>query len=150
MTGCFSDHIAEEVYELEYGSMKHYTGNYTSFQNQKQQDLIRQQQMYNRQQKEIERLEGLIERFRYKATKAAMAQSKIKALERMEKIDAPQKSDTKSFSAHFVPRLKGGKTVLEIKDLKVGYDRPLCEISLEILSGRGLRCWGLTAAARVR
>lgn len=50
-----------------------YTGNYTSFQNQKQQDLIRQQQMYNRQQKEIERLEGLIERFRYKATKAAMA-----------------------------------------------------------------------------
>lgn len=105
----FLDHIAEEVYELEYGSMKHYTGNYTSFQNQKQQDLIRQQQMYNRQQKEIERLEGLIERFRYKATKAAMAQSKIKALERMEKIDAPQKSDTKSFSAHFVPRLKGGK-----------------------------------------
>ena len=93
-------------------------------------------------------MEGLIERFRYKATKAAMAQSKIKALERMEKIDAPQKSDTKSFSAHFVPRLKGGKTVLEIKELKVGYDRPLCEISLEILSE--LRCWGLTAVARVR
>ena len=138
----FLDHIAEEVYELEYGSMKHYTGNYTSFQNQKQQDLIRQQQMYNRQQKEIERLEGLIERFRYKATKAAMAQSKIKALERMEKIDAPQKSDTKSFSAHFVPRLKGGKTVLEIKELKVGYDRPLCEISLEILSGQRIAVLG--------
>lgn len=138
----FLDHIAEEVYELEYGSMKHYTGNYTSFQNQKQQDLIRQQQMYNRQQKEIERLEGLIERFRYKATKAAMAQSKIKALERMEKIDAPQKSDTRSFSAHFVPRLKGGKTVLEIKDLKVGYDHPLCEISLEILSGKRIAVLG--------
>ena len=138
----FLDHIAEEVYELEYGSMKHYTGNYTSFQNQKQADLIRQQQTYARQQKEIERLEGLIERFRYKATKASMAQSKIKALEKMEKIDAPQKSDDKSFSAHFVPRLKGGKTVLEMRDLQVGYDHPLCNITLEILSGQKIAIIG--------
>lgn len=138
----FLDHIAEEVVELEYGTMKHYTGNYTSYQHQKEQDLLRQQQLYARQQKEIERLEGLIERFRYKATKAAMAQSKIKALERMEKIEAPQKSDSKSFSAHFVPRLKGGKTVLQIEDLEIGYDHPLCRISLEITSGQKIAVLG--------
>lgn len=138
----FLDHIAEEVVELEYGSTKRYIGNYTSYQHQKEQDLLRQQQLYARQQKEIERLEGLIERFRYKATKAAMAQSKIKALERMEKIEAPQKSDSKSFSAHFVPRLKGGKTVLQIEDLDIGYDHPLCNISLEITSGQKIAVLG--------
>lgn len=138
----FLDHIAEEVVELEYGSTKRYIGNYTSYQHQKEQDLLRQQQLYARQQKEIERLEGLIERFRYKATKAAMAQSKIKALERMEKIEAPQKSDSKSFSAHFVPRLKGGKTVLQIEDLDIGYDHPLCKISLEITSGQKIAVLG--------
>ena len=138
----FLDHIAEVVVELEYGTLKRYTGNYTSFQKQKQQDLQRQQQAYARQQKEIERMERLIDRFRYKATKAAMAQSRIKMLQRMEKIEAPQKSDDRSFTAHFVPRLKGGKTVLEMKDLAVGYDHPLCRVTLQILSGQRIAVIG--------
>lgn len=138
----FLDHIAEVVVELEYGTLKRYTGNYTSFQKQKQQDLQRQQQAYARQQKEIERMEKLIDRFRYKATKAAMAQSRIKMLQRMEKIEAPQKSDDRSFTAHFVPRLKGGKTVLEMKDLAVGYDHPLCRVTLQILSGQRIAVIG--------
>ncbi len=138
----FLDHIAEVVVELEYGTLKRYTGNYTSFQKQKQQDLQRQQQAYARQQKEIERMEKLIDRFRYKATKASMAQSRIKMLQRMEKIEAPQKSDDRSFTAHFVPRLKGGKTVLEMKDLAVGYDHPLCRVTLQILSGQRIAVIG--------
>lgn len=132
----FLDHIAEEIYEIEFGSMKHYVGNYSSFTVQKQQDQARLQQAYDHQQKEIDRLEGLIEKFRYKASKAAFAQSKIKYLDRTEKLDAPQRSDTKAFSAHFTPRLKGGKTVLEIKDLVIGYNQPLCQVNLTLMAGQ--------------
>ncbi len=131
----FMDHICEVIYEIEYGTMKKYTGNYSSFVEQKKQDQQRQAQAYARQQKDIERLEGLIEKFRYKKNKAAFAQSKIKYLERMERVEAPTKSDTKAFSAHFTPRLKGGKTVLTVQDLIIGYDHPLCSINLEIMNG---------------
>lgn len=131
----FMDHICEVIYEIEYGMMKKYKGNYSSFVEQKRLDQQRQAQAYARQQKDIERLEGLIEKFRYKKNKAAFAQSKIKYLERMDRVEAPSKSDTKAFSAHFTPRLKGGKTVLTVKDLTIGYDCPLCTVNLEVMNG---------------
>ena len=80
----FIDRSVNVVYELEYGSIKRYAGNYSSFVEQKKNDLIRQEAAYKRQQKDIKRLEELIEKFRYKKNKAAFAQSKIKYLERMD------------------------------------------------------------------
>lgn len=128
----FLDEIAEVVYEIEYGKMKKYIGNYSKFVELKKQDQEKQASAYTRQQKEIERLEDLIEKFRYKKNKAAFAQSKIKYLDRMEVIDQVDKSDTKTFKAHFEPRVKGGKTVLTMENLTVGYDVPLCTVNLEI------------------
>ena len=128
----FLDSIAEVVFEIEYGRMKKYTGNYTNYQTQKKADLIKQQSAYNRQQKEIERLEAQIEKFRYKKSKAAFAQSKIKYLDRMDRIEKAQAPDDKSFNAHFVPKVKGGKEVLVMKDLEIGYDRVLARVSLEV------------------
>ena len=131
----FLDRTVNVVYELEYGSIKRYAGNYSSFVEQKKNDLIRQEAAYKRQQKDIKRLEELIEKFRYKKNKAAFAQSKIKYLERMEKIEDPKKADTKAFKAKFVCGVRGGKNVLSLDHFKVGYDRPLAEVTLEIHKG---------------
>ena len=131
----FIDHTVNVVYELEYGGIRRYAGNYSSFVEQKKNDLIRQEAAYRRQQKDIKRLEELIEKFRYKKNKAAFAQSKIKYLERMEKIDDPKKADTKSFKAHFVCGVRGGKNVLSLDHFQVGYDVPLAEVTLEIHKG---------------
>lgn len=131
----FLDHIVEAVYEMEWESLKRYSGNYSSYVVQKENDQLRRMQAYQRQQKEIERLEALIEKFRYKKNKAAFAQSKIKYLDRMDKIEAPS-AETKNFKARFVPRIKGGKRVLQTADLTIGYDAPLCTINLEIMQGQ--------------
>lgn len=144
----FLDDIAEVVYELEYGQMKRYTGNYSSFVEQKKLDQERQNRAYDRQQKEIDRLEDLIEKFRYKKNKASFAQSKIKYLERMEKVEKAQSGDNKTFSAHFTPHAKGGKRVLEVEDLVIGYDRPLSKINLEILSGQRIAILGANGTGK--
>ena len=128
----FLDKTVNIVYELEYGSIKKYPGNYTSFVEQKKNDFLRQEAAYKRQQKDIQRLEDLIEKFRYKKNKAAFAQSKIKYLDRMEKIEDPKKADTKVFKAHFECQVKGGKNVLSLDHYKVGYDKPLAEVTLDI------------------
>ena len=131
----FLDKTVNVVYELEYGSIKRYAGNYSSFVEQKKNDLIRQEAAYKRQQKDIKRLEELIEKFRYKKNKAAFAQSKIKYLERMDKIEDPKKADTKAFKAKFVCGVRGGKNVLSLDHFKVGYEKPLAEVTLEIHKG---------------
>ena len=131
----FLDKTVNVVYELEYGSIRRYAGNYSSFVEQKKNDLIRQESAYCRQQKDIKRLEELIEKFRYKKNKAAFAQSKIKYLERMERIEDPKKADTKAFKAKFVCGVRGGKNVLSLDHFEVGYDKPLANVSLEIKRG---------------
>ena len=130
----FLDHIVDCVYNMEYGHMKRYAGNYTAFVEQRENDLERQMAAYERQQKDIERLQALIEKFRYKKNKAAFAQSKIKYLERMEKLE-PEKADTKTFHAKFTPYLKGGERVLDVDHLKIGYDSVLAEVTMEMHRG---------------
>ena len=130
----FLDHTTDVVYELEYGTMTKYVGNYSAYVIAKKNNLERQMAAYNRQQKEIERLESLIEKFRYKKNKAAFAQSKIKYLDRMEKIDKAVSPDDKTFHAHFVPKVKGGEKVLETDNLTIGYeqDKPLCTVNFSM------------------
>ena len=79
----FLDKTVETVYEIEWGKTQRYVGNYSAFIEQKRKNRELQQKSYTAQQKEIEHLTDLVDRFRYKATKAAMAQSKLKALDRM-------------------------------------------------------------------
>ncbi|HCK88203.1 MAG TPA: ABC transporter ATP-binding protein, partial [Erysipelotrichaceae bacterium] len=130
----FLDRVVDAVYHMEFGKMKRYAGNYSSFVTQRENDLERQASAYMRQQKDIERLQALIEKFRYKKNKAAFAQSKIKYLDRMEKITLDQ-SDDRTFHARFTPRIKGGEQVLETEKLKIGYDTPLCEITMKMRRG---------------
>ncbi len=131
----FLDHVVDVVYDMEYGTLTRYTGNYTSYQNQKKNSLEHQRKAYERQQKDIARLEALIEKFRYKASKASFAQSKIKYLERMDRLDPVKEPDEKSFHAEFTPRLKGGAKVLQAENLLIGYSRPLARVNLQIRRG---------------
>ena len=132
----FLDKVTNVTYELEYGSIKRYGGNYSYFVEQKKNDLLRQESAYRRQQQDIKRLEELIEKFRYKKNKATFAQTKIKYLERMDKIDDPKKADTKAFKAKFECAVKGGKTVLTLEDFEFGYPgKELGKVSLEIHRG---------------
>lgn len=121
--------------------MKRYPGNYSHFVQEREHDLERQQAAYVRQQKDIERLETLIEKFRYKANKASFAQSKIKYLDKMEKID-PIQDTKKNFHAHFKARLKGGEQVLTVDHLKIGYDRVLEEVTFKVRRGDRIAIMG--------
>lgn len=131
----FLDKTVSIVYELERGKITRYSGNYSDFAEKKRIDWEKQQKEYIFQQKEIARLSGLIERFRYKASKAAMAQSKLKQIEQMDIVEAPEVADTRSFYVNFEPEYRSVKLVLSAKDLVIGYDKPLSTISLDIMRG---------------
>ena len=131
----FIDRLADTVYEIEYGKIKKYIGNYTDFLNKKEIDKEKQRKEYEQQKKEIEKTEKLIERFRYKATKASMVQSRIKTLEKTPLVAPPTESDSRSFFADFTPELMSGGNVLEVKNLKVGYDKVLSEVNFLIKRG---------------
>ena len=128
----FLDRTVDTVYEIEYGRTKRYSGNYTFFAEQKKIDRTTQQKLYDAQQKEIKHLENVAERFRYKATKAAMVQSKLKVIDRMDLVERPTDDDTKTFFTDFTPTIKSYKDVLFVRNLKVGYDRPLITIDVDI------------------
>ena len=134
----FIDKIAGTVYEIEYGKIHRYKGNYSDFINAKEKDKERRLKEYKAQQREIEKTNELIERFRYKATKAAMVQSRIKALEKTEILSAPEESDTRAFFADFTPEIMSGGNVLEVKNLKIGYDKELSTVNFLIKRGEKL------------
>ncbi len=138
----FLDHTTDVVYEIEYGHMTRYIGNYTSYQEQKKNNTEKMQAAYRRQQAEIERLEALIEKFRYKKNKAAFAQSKIKYLDRMDKIDPVREGDTKTFHARFTPARRGGQTVLETDKLGIGYDHLLTTVTMSLQRGQRIGILG--------
>lgn len=132
----FLDKTVSTIYEIEHGKTHRYPGNYTAFVEQKKQIRAQQAKMYEEQQKEIAKLNETIEKFRYKANKAAMAQSKIKYLERMDIIEAPEVYDSKTFIAEFEPDRRSVKDVLTVRDLKIGYDKVLSEVSFDIKRGQ--------------
>ena len=131
----FLDRTVKTVYEIEHGRTERYPGNYSEFINQKRQRRALAAKDYAAQQKEIEHLTGLVDRFRYKATKASMAQSKLKQLDRMERLSAPESEDNRTFHASLTPAVRSAKDVLTVSELTVGFDRPLSTLSFEVKRG---------------
>ncbi|MBQ7116830.1 MAG: ABC-F family ATP-binding cassette domain-containing protein, partial [Clostridia bacterium] len=132
----FLDKTVNVIYEIEHGKTNRYHGNYTAFAQQKRQVRAQQAKMYEEQQKEIAKLNETIEKFRYKANKAAMAQSKIKYLERMEVLEAPEMYDTRTFRAAFEPEIQSVKDVLTVRDLQIGYTKLLSTVSFDVKKGQ--------------
>lgn len=128
----FLDNICNIIYDIEYGELKRYVGNYSSFVKQKEQDYEKQLKDYEYQQKEIKRLQYIADRFRYKPTKAKMAMSKLKQIEKMIKIDKPNKSNTKTFKINLKAEENSYRDVLKVKNLSIGYDKELCKLSFNL------------------
>lgn len=132
----FLDRIVGIVYEIEYGVTTRYKGNYTAFLAQKQQAYDKALKDAKWKSAEIDRLRKIVERFRYKATKAAMAQSKLKEIERLGTVETPRRFDTSTFASSFQPEYESVRDALFVKDLVFGYDKPLGEISLAVERGQ--------------
>ncbi len=131
----FLDHIVDVVYEIEYGKITRYNGNYTKFTELKKEAFEKQKKDYEAQQKEIKRLQDWVDQWKNTPTKVAAARSKLKAIEHMEKIECPDRYDTRSFKASFTPLRETGKDVLFINRLGVGYDKVLETVSLDMKKG---------------
>jgi len=126
----FLDKIVDVVYEIEYKTIKRYPGNYTKFMETKKANYEKQKKDYELQQKEIARLNMIVEKYKNTPTKVAMTRSKLKQIEHMDKIEAPDRFDTATFHANFKPNRETGKEVLRTTDLEIGYDKVLSTINM--------------------
>ena len=119
----FLDNICNVIYDVENNILTRYEGNYSDFVVQKQINYDLKLAEYNKNLKEIERLTALADRFRYKATKAKMVQSKDKIIAKIEeKNEKPLEFDNRKIKVKIIPKKQGGKEVLRCSDLVVGYD----------------------------
>ena len=138
----FLNKIVNKVYEIEYAAVTEYKGNYSAFELQKRMNYEKQLKDFEFQQKEIKRLTAIADRFRYKPTKAKMALSKLKQVERMVKVEEPNRYDMRTFHTNFTLKKESGKNVLSVKDLEIGYDNVLAKVSFDVLKGQKLAIIG--------
>lgn len=144
----FLDQVAETVVEVSDGKLTRYAGNYSQYREEKQKRIERQRKAWERQQEEADRLNGVIERFRHKPTKASFARAKKKQLERMERVEKPVEDDVHLFTGNIEPLIPGSKWVFEAEHLKIGYDRVLLEITLRIRRGQKMGILGPNGAGK--
>jgi len=135
----FMNKIVDKIYEIEYGAITEYSGDYEFFEKQKRINYERQLKDFEFKQKEIKRLTDIADRFRYKPTKAKMALSKLKQVERMLKVEEPNKYDLKTFKTSFKLNKETGNLILKAQDLGIGYNgNKIANINLELYKGQKL------------
>ena len=117
----FLDKVVNVVYNLEFGKLKKYVGNYSKFLKQYEEDYEKQLKEFTSQQKDIKRLEEFVQKNIARASTSKMAKSRQKVLDKMELIDNPKKDD-KAADIEFNIKEQSGRDVLMIENLKVGYD----------------------------
>jgi ATP-binding cassette, subfamily F, member 3 len=122
----FLDRLVTIIYELEHHQITRYVGNYSSYVKQKEARWEQQQKLYEKQQAEIKRMEEFIERNIARASTTKRAQSRRKALEKMERIQPPSPRPRKA-AIRFEPAVRSGKEILEVKNLTIGYEKPLIQ-----------------------
>ncbi len=132
----FINNIATIIYDIDYGKLVRYKGNYEYYEKEKKLVYEKTLKDYEFQQKEIKRLKSIYERFRYKPSKASMALSKLKQIEHMDLIDKPLETDMRVFKTNLSEMEESVKKVLIAEDLEIGYDKPLCKLNLTILRGK--------------
>ena len=117
----FIDKVVNVVYNLEFGKLKKYVGNYSNFLRQYEEDYEKNLKEYVSQQKDIKRLEEFVQKNIARASTSKMAKSRQKVLDKMEIIDNPRK-DNKAANIEFRIKEQSGRDVLIINDLQVGYE----------------------------
>jgi len=143
----FLDGCATHVAHISARRLTLYTGNYSAFEAERAGQLATQQAMFERQQREIAHLERFIERFRAKATKARQAQSRLKALDRMERI-APAHVDA-PFDFHFADPDRAPDPLLALDRVTAGYPSfALREVTLTLRPGARIGLLGPNGAGK--
>jgi len=144
----FLDQVCTRIAHIEHEEIRLFTGNYSQFESLRAEQLAQQQAMYTRQQKEIKHIQSYVDRFRYKASKARQAQSRLKMLERMEQI-APAHVDS-PFRFHFIEPKKQPQHLLGLTDAAVGYgdDVILDKINLNLSAGDRIGLLGVNGAGK--
>jgi ATP-binding cassette subfamily F protein 3 len=144
----FLDRTVDRIVHIEQGTARLYSGNYSAFEEQRAAQLAQQQAMYERQQREIRHMTSFVERFRAKATKARQAQSRLKALERMERI-APAHVDS-PFEFSFLSPEKLPRPLLTLEAQSAGYgDRTILHsVSMTIAPGGRIALLGRNGAGK--
>jgi len=144
----FLDQVCTRIAHIENRAINLFTGNYSQFESLRAEQLALQQAMYARQQKQIKHIQSYIDRFRFKASKARQAQSRIKMLERMEQI-APAHVDS-PFRFHFIEPKKQPQHLLGLTDATVGYGDEIIldNINLNLSAGDRIGLLGVNGAGK--
>jgi ATP-binding cassette subfamily F protein 3 len=144
----FLDPIIGRIIHIENEQLNEYTGNYSSFENQRAQKMILQQAMYQKQQAQMSHMQSYIDRFRYKASKARQAQSRIKALEKLEKV-LPAQFDN-PFNFEFRQPASLPNPILMMDEVSAGYDNTLIleKIRLNLVPGSRIGLLGRNGAGK--
>ncbi len=117
----FLDRVTNRTVEITCGTIQDYKCSYSQYVEQRLERIEHQQAAYENQQQQIAQIERFVERFRYKATKARQVQSRLKMLEKMDRVEVDD-YDTSSISFKFPPAPHSGRVVVEAKQLSLGYD----------------------------
>ena len=144
----FLDQVCTRIAHIEHQEIHLFSGNYSQFETLRAEQLSQQQSMYVRQQKDIKHIQAFVDRFRYKASKARQAQSRLKMLERMTLI-APAHVDS-PFRFHFITPKKQPQHLLGLVDASVGYDDTpvLGNINLNLSAGDRIGLLGVNGAGK--
>ncbi|MGB5164051.1 MAG: ATP-binding cassette domain-containing protein [Woeseiaceae bacterium] len=144
----FLDEICTRIAHIENDTVNLFTGNYSQFETLRAEQLAQQQAMFVQQQKQIKHIQSYVDRFRYKASKARQAQSRIKMLERMEQI-APAHVDS-PFRFRFFEPHKQPQHLLGLSEVAVGYGETvvLDNIDLHLAAGDRIGLLGVNGAGK--
>jgi ATP-binding cassette subfamily F protein 3 len=134
----FLDRLCTKIIETERGISTTYLGNYSSYLQQKYEQQSAQLSAYERQQKEIEKQQVFVDRFRASATRSTQAKSREKQLEKIERIEAPV-ADVRGLKFQFPPAVRSGREVVTIKNLAHIYDDKILFLGANLEIERGDR-----------
>ena len=131
----FINNIVDTIYDISYGALTKYSGNYDYYEKQKQLNYEKALKDYEFQRKEIERLTRIYERFRSKPSKAKMAMSRLHQLEKMDILERPNKIEAITFKTNMDNIVMPSRDIFILDNLGVGYDRVLYKLNLYIRRG---------------
>jgi ATP-binding cassette, subfamily F, member 3 len=133
----FLDVTVTRISEVENGRLTDYACNFSRYETQKEERLEQARRAYEVQQEEIERMESFIRKFRYQASKAKLVQSRIKQLEKLERLEVPP--GTKKLHIRLPAAPRSGRTVLELRHARKSYDELVVYEGLDLALERGER-----------